>query len=552
MALLVLAALATPAPAQQQQAGGESTGAATAQRFVEVSDHARPLPEQIRRRTDGGLMRLVPAGEFFRGSNDPAASGGDPDESPMSTVFLNTFYIDQFEVTNSQYQQYMDATGRPRAPFMNAPGFSEPTQPVVGLTWQEAAEYARWAGARLPSEAEWEKAARGVDARLFPWGNELAGNEANTRLERRNSGPARVGSFPRDVSPYGVFDMAGNVSEWVLDWYDATAYTKSEVRNPTGPLESTGQRVLRGGNYDFEADKARTISRLSDRTDQSRSIYGFRLAFTPGAAPAQPSSANNVAAATERAQQQIAETPVEQLWEAFERLLFPAFENHRPLPPRLGAEISDLFPARTRRDVHFINLTDASMYLTVVTDDRRVVVYDQAVRRSTIHPMRLPVGATFRFYGIVQDESPVAELLGIFEIPEGSQPLRLVSSLEGRFRGDSMLKLAAVSMDANRREIALVNRTDYDLLYTVSDMGSPGFGVTHEVTVRAQSFEMFVAQPGEYRVVARYVLMPMEFGLTEVFSFDDDAVRHTIVASPAAGAVGEYPRLEVRRSVYVP
>jgi formylglycine-generating enzyme required for sulfatase activity len=182
-------------------------------------------------------MVFVPAGEFIMGSLD-----GDADEAPPRRVFLPAFYIDRFEVTHAQYAKFIAATGR-KSPVDWVNGQFSPklsNHPVVNVTFDDAEAYAKWAGKRLPTEAEWEKAARGVDGRLFPWGNGTTNRSAWGEWGKERTWP--VGSFTNDVSPCGAMDMAGNVWEWTASWYDA--YPGNEELDL-----AFGQkyRVIRGG-----------------------------------------------------------------------------------------------------------------------------------------------------------------------------------------------------------------------------------------------------------------------------------------------------------------
>jgi formylglycine-generating enzyme required for sulfatase activity len=172
---------------------------------------------------DGAEMVLVPAGPFLMGSLD-----GEADEAPPRTITLPAFYIDRFEVTHAQYARFLQATGR-KAP-VDWPGGVMPPKlaqhPVVNVAWSDAAAYAQWAGKRLPTEAEWEKAARGHDGRIYPWGNSVVGKKAASGPDAQDRAHPEgrtfaVGSFPDDTSPCGAMDLAGNVWEWTADWYAA-------------------------------------------------------------------------------------------------------------------------------------------------------------------------------------------------------------------------------------------------------------------------------------------------------------------------------------------
>ncbi|MDE3019958.1 MAG: SUMF1/EgtB/PvdO family nonheme iron enzyme, partial [Nitrospirota bacterium] len=182
---------------------------------------------------DGAPMVLVPAGEFTMGSNEV------DDEQPIHQVHLDAFYMDTFEVTTSRYAAFLKATQlAPPRRWEEARLPRDADRPVIGVTWFMADNYCRWAGKRLPTEAEWEKAARGTDGRAYPWGNEEPTNDRGNFGKPRWTGYdtlAPVGSFKSGNSPYGIADMAGNVWEWVADWYAADYYASSPSKNPTGP-----------------------------------------------------------------------------------------------------------------------------------------------------------------------------------------------------------------------------------------------------------------------------------------------------------------------------
>ncbi len=255
-----------------------------------------PLPEveTLTRNQDGMSMVYVPEGSFTMGS--PAGEGGD-DEVPLHKVTLDGFWIDRTEVTNAQYRIFVGATGHgePTTCEWGDPTYGDETKanhPVVCVSWDDAKAYCEWAGARLPTEAEWEKAARGTDGWIYPWGINFDGSRANycdtncessdkdTEADDGYAQTAPVGSYPTGVSPYGALDMAGNVWEWVSDWYHFYYYGKSPEYNPQGP--SSGRyRVLRGGSWFGFSTNERTAFRAWFAPDKHDIAIGFRCVVSP-------------------------------------------------------------------------------------------------------------------------------------------------------------------------------------------------------------------------------------------------------------------------------
>ena len=197
-------------------------------------------------------------------------------------MFLNAFYIDKYEVTNFQYKQFIDATGRATPAYWNDEKYNQPNQPVVGITWHDAVAYAKWAGKRLPTEAEWEKAARGIDGRRYPWGNEWDSLKCNSDIGGDGyQYTAPVGSFPAGVSPYGVMDMIGNVWEYTSDWYSEDYYSVSPYKNPTGPETGTN-RVMKPSGWRNLWDVVRLANRNGYFSpDIAACDQGFRCAKSP-------------------------------------------------------------------------------------------------------------------------------------------------------------------------------------------------------------------------------------------------------------------------------
>ncbi len=239
------------------------------------------LPQQVT--TSTGMMRLVPGGEFLMGSDAGRRSGefGYYNEAPAHSVNLPPFYIDQYEVTNAEYKKFCDATGRkyPELKGLLRDYFSHGDYPVINVSWDDARAYAAWAGKRLPTEAEWEKAARGTDGRRYPWGNELD----SSVIPAQGQVAVAVGSHPADTSPYGVRDMAANVPEWTEDSYQL--YTG----NPAAlPQQESSQKVVRGVLFGIQDKGAMGITnRASAEPVIPRgkiSLIGFRCAADTEAA----------------------------------------------------------------------------------------------------------------------------------------------------------------------------------------------------------------------------------------------------------------------------
>ena len=236
------------------------------------------------------VMIPIPEGEFLMGSET-----GSPDESPVHAVFLSTYLIDKLEVTNQKFIRFLNTIGRhdnqdgdplvylhnPESEIFVRNEIYQVTpdkllRPVVEVTWWGAVAYCEWMGGRLPTEAEWEKAARGTDQRRYPWGNQTPDNDLlnfSTQLNRT----ADVGSYPEGASPYGVLDMAGNVWEWTNDHYAEDYYGVSPMSNPTGPGEGE-DRSIRGGSYSSPAVNVESAGRGLDSPEFSGPGWGFRCA----------------------------------------------------------------------------------------------------------------------------------------------------------------------------------------------------------------------------------------------------------------------------------
>ena len=242
----------------------------------------RFIGAQYGRPAQSSGMVLIPAGEFRMGSNAPEAQNN---ERPVHTVYVDAFYMDKYEVTVRQYKQFLRATGHRALPNWVPEYFPTDRHPVVGVSWHDAMAYAAWAGKRLPTEAEWEKAARGgVSGQKYPWGNAIDPSKAN--YFGWNGGTTPVGQYA--PNGYGLYDMAGNVSEWCLDEYDKGFYARSPRSNPIAGGTIAGvihnftnvktERVLRGGSWDLGLRYLRVASRAGQTPSDAYVSIGFRCA----------------------------------------------------------------------------------------------------------------------------------------------------------------------------------------------------------------------------------------------------------------------------------
>jgi formylglycine-generating enzyme required for sulfatase activity len=224
-------------------------------------------------------MVEIPAGQFAMGSDGVRAL---EDERPVHRVWLDRFSMDLYEVATAQYAEFLIATQRPAPWQWNSVDLSQShDRPVIGVDWSDADAYCQWKGKRLPTEAEWEKSARGTEGRLYPWGDQFPSKDlANFALGARFSYSQvlmPVQSYEQGKSPYGLYHMAGNVWEWVQDWYAVNYYEVSPERNPQGPEQ--GQfKVLRGGSWSDLPKYLLTYGRFKLPPETRNSYTGFRCA----------------------------------------------------------------------------------------------------------------------------------------------------------------------------------------------------------------------------------------------------------------------------------
>jgi formylglycine-generating enzyme required for sulfatase activity len=279
---------------------------------LEARLHPQDLPGAVQSalsENDDVPMILIPAGEFRMGSTEDQMSSFLKDfegiqfnafqaEIPQRQVGLHAYYIDQYEVSYRHYRAFLESTGQDTPAFWENERFHKPDHPVLGVTWYDATAYCTWAGKRLPTEAEWEQAARGSQGYAYPWGNTWDPQRTNTAsywagktfssmakwgewmqtaLDRGKAGPLEVGTFSNGVSPFGVHDMAGNISEWVFDWYAPYESQPTLIHNPNG-ADSGTMKVHRGGSWSVSSIFARTTYRARENPEKRSPYIGMRCA----------------------------------------------------------------------------------------------------------------------------------------------------------------------------------------------------------------------------------------------------------------------------------
>lgn len=270
-----------------QESAGESIAEkkpddASAEKTIDLKEG--PKPEEMTNPRDGAVMRYIPAGSCVIGSPD---GEGDDDEHPRHTVQLGAYYIYTKEVTNGQFSNFIASAGynaEGEWEYSAKPGME--SHPVLNVTWDDARAYCTWAGGQLPTEAQWEKAARGGKGFRYPWGDEWKDDLCNWRqgplrplmaniVDSRGTLPG--GSFPEGKSPFGIMDMAGNVAEWCSDYYDEHSYSTSPQTDPRGP-DGGEDRVIRGGSWAAaDYDMMRCADRVRLSPNMRLNTLGFRV-----------------------------------------------------------------------------------------------------------------------------------------------------------------------------------------------------------------------------------------------------------------------------------
>ena len=504
------------------------------------------LPQKIFYQKDTSWMVLIPAGEFTMGTDDWNKEEGSIDESPAHTVYIESFYIDQYEVTNRQYLQFCGETNHKRSKaakdMKDGGGYDDPEQPIVGITYQDAQAYAKWAEKRLPTEAEWEKAARGTDKLIYPWGNEWDPQACNNKEQKKRQ-TAKVGSYPKDKSPYDVCDMAGNVSEWVSDYYDEKYYKKSPKENPTGPEEGA-LRIIRGGNYYYQTSDCRTTNRQAFPEAFIRSEYGFRC--VKDMRPVKVAKKLTV-----NKDEMVKD--IEKKLVVFESDFLDLYKNGKPLPDSLvpddimsGENLYALSSPIRREDVILHNLTDTDLSISIVNTSGKVVVYDDVIEQNHCKWEFLRSNEMYFVYFKYLDDIENIRRGGFFFV-EGDRRTNLIFDLSSRYINletgeiktaqikdqqakEQVFQVAYGNYNPPYNQIVLINRTN-DLIRVMLN-SEDSFATVFDLVVKPKSFYEKTISNGDYTVMVKYENLPKAVFKSNPFGISPSRGRYNIVFDP--------------------
>ncbi len=366
--------LHTPALAQPRAVDGTE---------MVPNEYGSEFPREIIWERDGSKMVLIPYGTFRMGRDQDA--GGLRRESPEREVYVSSFYMDKYEITNEKYDEFRSQVRT--APPPRPTGHEDlllPEHPAVGLPWAAANAYATWAGKQLPTEAQWEKAARGPDNTLYTTGRERPTREMVVAGGSVASPTVPARGETRDVSGYGVHHMGGNASEWTRDWFERDYYARAPREDPPGP-SSGDAKTVRGGSFLSRLEETRTTFRQPLPPGQIRDQLGFRTVWVPRPVEERTPEPEVPATPTPRP------TPSgEELIARFKEELLPYLRRGQARLPRemmaSGAHVT-----RGHNTVQFVNFTPFRMSLNFVgLDDERVFKYDEPLPPMTFRNVELP------------------------------------------------------------------------------------------------------------------------------------------------------------------
>lgn len=497
------------------------------------NEHGGEFPREIIWEHDGSVMVLIPHGPFTMGLSQ--ARGGSPAEEPERTVQLPSFYIDKYEVSNQKYSRFVNqAAGQRPRPTGNEV-LKHPEHPVCGVTWDAARGYAQWTGRQLPTEAMWEKAARGPEGFLYSTGNTRPSGDVVIHGRGAMGATVPADKNTGDVSGYGVYHMGGNVAEWVSDWYEREYYKTAPNENPTGP-ETGMSKVLRGGSYITSSDNLRLTRRDAALRTQIRDELGFRTVWVPSTPRQVADVTPTPTPVPTLAPREAREASIQKFIED----LTPFLESDAPqLPREMMATRAHM--GRGNSNIQFVNFTPWNISLNFVSTNHDLVFkYHEPLPRMSYRNVALTrevdlqvlayaTGAPRKgpiHIGMVRAESSAilvipTEMFGPVVDREGTViPIQERTEVPQRYQG----------FNPQWNFVEAFNRTDESLLVRVEDvtrnLDDPDlFG---EFTVDPQTALRLRLAPGRYRYSADYFGAAEESSNQVTFRVDDRAARRLI------------------------
>lgn len=499
------------------------------------NEYGGTFPKEIFWEKDRSKMILIPFGKFKRGR--PPARDVNEEESPEREIYVSSFYISKYEITNDQYERYLKEGTGAQARISGNPLLRDPKRPVSGIPWTSAEGYAQWAGLELPTEAQWEKAARGPEGSLYVGGN-TPPDPKTVAIGRSTRGATDdYETTTTDQSGYGVMHMGGNVSEWVRDWYLRDAFAASSADNPAGP-ENGETKVIRGGHFYARPETARTTARTAGPVTQNRDELGFRTVWVP-----KPVDKSKLPTPTT--------TPVplptrDEIVESMLKSITPYLKANAPkLPTEMVA--GRAYTSKGFADVQFINLTPYSHSLTFVGPNESLVFrYADPLPPMTYRIVSLPVEV---------------DLAAICYSPnsERKEPM-VIGSLRAESRAQIVLRTEMFSplLDAKGAVIEMTPTTVAEQYYdefqplwtTLEVMNGVDSGIVFriqdirrnptepemigEFTLDPGKMMRITLQPSRYRLSSDYIGAAGESSTPIDLRLDDRAAQRLITVRPDA------------------
>lgn len=488
------------------------------------------FPREIVWPKDGSVMVLIPHGTFERGL--APENGGAENETPVKEIYIPSFYIDKYEISNAQYLKFLQTN--PHA-FPRPTGnekLKSPDHPVVAISWDSAVAYAEWAGKQLPTEAMWEKAARGPENTVYTTGSELPGTD--TVIYGRDAGDATIPVTENtgDISGYGVFHMGGNASEWIADWYTRAAYQLEETENPQGP-EIGDSRVIRGASFFSKKGEVRATYRNALVPSHIRDTIGFRTVWIPQEPVPEDQRPTPTPSPTPEP------TREEIVAELTAQILPYLNENAPKLPKEMMA--GRVYTNKNWNPIQIVNFTPYNIKLNAVGPNERLIYkYNEPIPAMTYRNVSLPRERDLCLVAIAPDaprSGPItlgclrAESFATMVIK--SEMLSPVTTAEGEvlpMDEPPQPELYYTDFKPIWNEMEIHNSLSEPILVKLDDItvSSENPLELSEFSLEADSILRIKLRPGKYRFTPQYFGALDESSTPAELSLDDKAARRLL------------------------